>query len=160
MAAPQGFTIQIETGRFNDHIRRLTSQYPGKVNTILKAYAFDLLRGIIGNTNDYKHPVDTGRARAGWYIAARGLGMPWPEEGNDNSGIAEGKGKGGYKAKLTGDNRYIEMINTVKYILFLEYGSSMQAPNGMVRINMRRITGGQMPNTMGQALQAEWRKFY
>ena len=56
MAAPK-FTIQLETQRFNDHIRRLTSQYPGRVNTILKAYAFDLLRGIIGNTAEYRHPV-------------------------------------------------------------------------------------------------------
>jgi len=104
--------------------------------------------------------VDTGRARAGWYIAARGLGMSWSEEGNDNSAIAEGKAKGGYKAKLTGDNRYIEMINMVKYAIYLEMGSSTQAPYGMVRINMRRISGDQMPNTMGQALKDEWRKFY
>ena len=103
--------------------------------------------------------VATGRARAGWYTSARGLGLSWEGQGNDDTAIAEGKSQGSFKKKLTGKERYILLINSVKYILFLEYGHSNQAPHGMVRINMRKLTGDKMPKEMGKEMQKEWKKF-
>jgi len=52
----------------------------------------------------------------------------------------------------------VELINGVPYILFLEYGSSLQAPAGMVRISMRKMTG-RMPKELNQEFLTEWNKF-
>jgi len=156
----KAFTIRMETKKFNRHIQKMVKRYPDKANLVLKKFAFDLLKLIVSNTTDYRHPVDTGRARAGWYASARGLSMPWPEEGNDEIGISEGKKQGSYKEHLTGLKRYIDLINAVKYILFLEYGSSMQAPVGMVRLNMRKLTGDKLPRQLGKEMQREWKKFH
>lgn len=56
-------------------------------------------------------PVDTGRARAGWQM--------------DDSQA---------ESKL-----FVEVINRVPYIVFLEYGRSKQAPSGMVRISLHEM---------------------
>ncbi|MFH1623554.1 MAG: hypothetical protein ABID54_00170 [Pseudomonadota bacterium] len=86
--------------------------------------------------------------------------MPWSEEGNDNVAISEGKGQGDYKEHLTGLNRYIDLINAVHYILFIEYGSSLQAPFGVLRINMRKLTGDKLPRQLGKEMQQGWKKFH
>lgn len=103
--------------------------------------------------------ADTGRARAGWYASTKGLGAPWSDEGSSSAAIAEGKAQGSYKEKLSGNERYIDLINNVKYILQLEYGHSKSAPYGMVRVNMRKLTGDKMPKEMGKELQKNWRRF-
>jgi hypothetical protein len=51
-------------------------------------------------------PVDTGRARAGWRIS---------QGKNENEMI---------------------VYNGVEYVVFLEYGHSRQAPQGMVRVSL------------------------
>lgn len=56
-------------------------------------------------------PVDTGQARASWRISKT-------QEGEI------------FKWRI---------VNGVPYIIFLEYGSSKQAPQGMVRINLDRF---------------------
>jgi hypothetical protein len=56
-------------------------------------------------------PVDTGRARSGWRLKriADQVSVKW------------------------------RITNNVYYIIFLEYGSSKQAPLGMVRVNLDRF---------------------
>jgi len=51
------FTIRMETKKFNDHVQKMIKQYPEKANSVLKKFAFDLLRLIVSNTSDYRHPV-------------------------------------------------------------------------------------------------------
>ena len=53
--------------------------------------------------------------------------------------------------------KYVELINNVKYILFLEYGSSDQAPFGMVRISMRKLRG-RLPKDLGDEFRKDWNR--
>ena len=76
-----------------------------------------------------KTPVDTGRARAGWYPAAKELG----------AGTFADVGEGSLKTSLKGKKKFIEIFNRVEYIVLLEYGRSKQAPNGMARVSLDEV---------------------
>lgn len=76
-------------------------------------------------------PVDTGRARGNWFI-----GM---SPGND---ITRGTNRRDARyiesklpAQLLGNKTYL--YNNLPYIEKLEFGSSTQAPTGMVRVSLR-----------------------
>lgn len=81
--------------------------------TIVRRVAVDLHGRITLRT-----PVDTGRARAGW-----GLG-----EVPSVPGIQP----------ITG-HQPVYITNNVPYIVYLEQGSSQQAPIGMVRVSLAEI---------------------
>lgn len=107
--------------------------------------------------------VDTGRARAGWYASAQGLGksLDFSSGIKGDNKVSEGKKKGSYKEKLSGfSNKYIEMINGVSYIIYLEYGWSKQAPTGMVRISMRQMRGKLAKNYLSPEFKANWNKYF
>ena len=116
--------MQIDTKKFDKAVAKYVQQYERKeVGDALKEVAFALLGMVMPRT-----PVDTGRARAGWYPAARRLGM-----------AAGGGGEGSIELKLSGSIQYIEISNRVHYIVYLEYGHSKQAPAGMLRISMHEL---------------------
>ncbi len=103
--------------------------------TFIRKIGIDLLRKIIE-----KNPVDTGRSRAAWAPLFEAEGLPIPEadpvatllegHGAVEGRIEEGETKGGY---------YLTIVNNVPYVLYLEYGSSDQAPEGMVRVSMQEL---------------------
>lgn len=88
-----------------------------------------------------KTPVDTGRARGNWQISI----------GTDNTGELDRddkKQKGAKPSFLSEEASKLEgckgdetifISNNLPYIQALEYGSSKQAPNGMVGITMANI---------------------
>ena len=164
------FSMEIETKNFNRHIKQFKKRVNIADEIVLKKFAFDLIKKIIE-----KSPVDTGRSRAGWYVAMEKLGGGYvfdrqskkpvrdsaiDPKGYSESEVALGKGEGSYTQSLTGKLKWIELVNGVNYIIFLEYGSSQQAPYGMVRLSMRELSGKKLPRQMGKALQKEWNKFY
>lgn len=98
-----------------------------KKSTVVKKVVLDLWKGITART-----PVDTGRARANWFVTqgspttrvdlhqgAKTGAVPAPEL-PDVSGI-------------TGDES-VFIINNLPYIEALENGHSKQAPAGMVKL--------------------------
>ncbi len=108
--------------------------------------------------------VDTGRARSGWYASVAGLNPSSASRKNwsakvktdDPKAISEGKRKGSFVNKLKGrGSKYVELINGVGYMIFLEYGSSSQAPAGIVRIAMAKMKGG-LPTLMNDEYLANW----
>jgi hypothetical protein len=52
----------------------------------------------------------------------------------EDTPVDTGKAKGGWSHREIQDGH--ELANNVEYIKALEYGSSKQAPEGMVRVNM------------------------
>jgi len=68
-------------------------------------------------------PVDTGAARAAWRIKALYGGLE------------------------------CHVYNEINYITALEYGSSKQAPNGMVRISLAELTGNLLKEPYSIELQ-------
>lgn len=95
--------------------------------TVVKKVTFDLWRSITART-----PVDTGRARANWFVT----------EGQPSTQMDEHKGaKTGQVpapappdvSGITGEEP-VYIINNLPYIEALENGHSKQAPNGMVKL--------------------------
>lgn len=72
-------------------------------------------------------PVDTGRARANWFVAE---GAPRIETTEAVTAAPI--------PKLTGDT-VIFITNSLPYIVPLEYGHSKQAPYGMVRRSIAEV---------------------
>lgn len=164
----QAFTMKLETKAFNRHVRDFLKKSNISVEKGLKKFAFDLLTRIIK-----KNPVDTGRSRAAWYIAMEKLGgsigvsMPsdTPRKSGKSrtypAGVAEGRSKGRFIDHTKGFlDKYIEIINGISYIIYLEYGYSGQAPFGMVRLSMRELRRGKLPQEMSEQLQKDWNSFY
>lgn len=95
-----------------------------------KRIALEALRRLVNRT-----PVDTGRARGGWQVRQTIASE------NDNGNIDTGGGST-ITAGLSIINRVripfgvIVIFNNVEYIVFLEEGSSSQAPQGMVALTI------------------------
>ena len=117
----------------------------GNVDAVIRKIAFDLGARVIMRT-----PVRTGRARGNWIM---GIGSPVirTREIEDNKTPANEQGKGNSisKTNMLGammdydpqSQQSIFITNSVPYIGKLEYGSSQQAPAGMVRITVAEFLG-------------------
>jgi len=156
------FSIDVETEMFNQHVKDFLAKAGVEVEKGIKKFAFDLVKRII-----LKNPVDTGRSRAAWYVSFNrlgGWGTPTLKRSSkrlDPKAIAEGFSKGKFIDHTKGfSNKWVEMVNGVSYILFLEYGHSRQAPYGMVRMSMREMRGGKLPRDLGARLRKKWNLFY
>lgn len=91
--------------------------------------SLEALRRLVNRT-----PVDTGRARGGWQVRRTATE-------NDNGKIDAGGGSTiaeGFSVinRITVPFGVIVIFNNVEYIVFLEEGSSSQAPQGMVALTI------------------------
>lgn len=97
-----------------------------------KRIALEGLKRVVNRT-----PVDTGRARGGWQVGRT-------DSDNDNGNI-DGGGSSTVAAGLSIVNKItipfgtIVIFNNVEYIVFLEEGSSGQAPQGMVDVTILEL---------------------
>jgi hypothetical protein len=108
-------------------------------NAKFKDKTVDFITGVeiaISNEVIERTPVDTGRARANWF----------PSVNRPSLSKTEQQDKGGAKAKRRvfslarpKKGRKYYLVNNLPYIEVLEYGSSKQAPSGMVRITVARF---------------------
>ena len=151
-------TLKMETAKFNRDLKNFIKKSDLATEIIIKEVAFDLLADILQPPPKGRHPVDTGRARAAWYPSIVGLGMNF--DLGSGSGVEKGKKEGKFIDKTKGRYlKYVDMINSVHYIMFLEYGGSKeQAPAGMVRISMRKRRN-KMPKELSDEFLKEWNKF-
>lgn len=117
---------------FSERLMRASKKAGGNATIFLKKVMIDLLRKVIQRT-----PVDTGRARAAWapFLKAENVNV---KLSGDPKAISEGIAKGEFVVQ-SGSKPGILVVNGVNYSVYLEYGSSDQAPQGMVRISMREI---------------------
>jgi hypothetical protein len=106
-----------------------TNEAHGK---IVRTATLELFSGVIKST-----PVDTGRARGNWMTSVNA-----PKDGTterlDQSGaqaVAEVSAN-----TPPGAGQVTYLANSLPYIERLEMGSSKQAPAGMIRINMDRVS--------------------
>ena len=115
---------------FTFDMSRFANKSLGEIEQVVRKTAIDLTTSIIKST-----PVDTGRARANWFVSFESAIEDTTDNTNFNSALADGintllKGKIG---------KYIYIQNNLDYIVKLEYGASKQAAQGMVRINVERF---------------------
>lgn len=164
MATKGGVSLQLETRRFRDWTRAMLKEVPRSMRDVaLKKIAFDFLERVIKKT-----PVDTGRARAGWtsYLIEKGgrdvavsaTSAPPPGGGDANpnrDAIAEGRAESSFREGRALGGPFIVLVNAVNYIVFLEFGSSGQAPAGMIRLTFREMrAGASLTEPMREALVA------
>lgn len=144
--AREALTLEFETEAFRAwteaHIRHLTGPEKKKA---LKALAFAFLSRVIQKT-----PVDTGRARGGWMsylLSNQGVsGVGGAEaaalatlSAGDTQAVREGVKQGSFTERFTSTEAFVAIVNGVNYIVLLEFGSSDQAPAGMMRITFREM---------------------
>lgn len=114
---------------FASDLRRFANLTSQKMETVVKA---SLVR--IGTSVVVKSPVDTGRFRSNW-LAAYGAADTTVSMSVDPSGQAS---LNRLKMSVQGltFREHFYFTNSLPYAKGLEYGDSMQAPSGMVRISV------------------------
>ncbi|WBA79555.1 hypothetical protein [Endozoicomonas sp. GU-1] len=99
-----------------------------------KAVAIELFKSVILDT-----PVDEGRLRANWQATtdnpATGQLDIYDENGGGTVALAV------KTVNQSNNDQVLYLVNNLPYALAIEYGHSDQAPKGMVRRNMVRISG-------------------
>lgn len=112
---------------FEDVINRWVEEVEDDVKSILQTIVFRIGREVVTLS-----PVDTGRFKGNWQLTigspATGSLLRYDESG----GIVLSDMQRVVRTLTPGQVAYIQ--NTVEYGYDLEYGSSQQAPDGMVRI--------------------------
>ena len=132
---------------FEGEARQFAENAQARMTRIVRASALKLFTNIIERT-----PVDTGRARANWQIdlndISENAGVNFQgERGASDDEARRGRNAAQAASEATGkamarigdiDERTLKIFifNNVNYIIPLEYGSSEQAPDGMVRISL------------------------
>jgi len=152
-----GFTIDLETEGFRDWTETVIKELRAEhARLFLRKTALEFLKRVIDRT-----PVDKGRARAGWqsFLIDQGAASPITGPDVDPAAVAEGRSLSSYQegGGLFSTDHFIEIINGVSYMIYLEYGSSDQAPAGMVRVTFREIQLGQV---MSKAMSERLQKLY
>lgn len=115
---------------FGKRVARFRKRAIKATDDTRRAIIIELFSSVILDT-----PVDTGRARGNWQTSTN---TPKRAELNrkDKPGtaaIAE------IEANLGKPGSTVYLANNLPYIVDLEYGSSKQAPKGMVRKNVARV---------------------
>lgn len=117
---------------FNAVVDRFTMKVPDKALALHKKIAFQALRSVV-----MKNPVQTGRSRGNWQVST-GEPAQGAVDTIDKDGAATiSKGL----AALEGLKPYeiVYISNNVPYIVYLEEGSSQQAPAGMVAVTIEEL---------------------
>jgi len=110
-------------------------------------WAIELVQGTLFSMTSRiikESPVDTGRFRNNWF-ASIGRPIAGTTQKTERSGSAAINRAGKIIEALDkGETFYL--ANNLPYAQRLEYGSSDQAPQGMLRINVERVRAA-MPKT-------------
>ena len=102
------------------------------LKTVIRKITLEAFKRIISRT-----PVDTGMARGNWIVSA-GAPVTFQVTAGDKSGSATiaAAANGVLSWSCQGS---LFMVNNQPYIGTLEYGSSTQAPGGMVRLTLAEM---------------------
>lgn len=130
-------SMQDSAARFNREVLEFGATLTPQLAVLLvKKVSLQVLTGVVLRT-----PVDTGRARGNWQLT---LGEP-AEKVIDRSDKNENPMTVGQEmAKAAQINKLgvdVFITNNVEYILYLEEGTSKQAPSGMVALTLEEVAG-------------------
>lgn len=119
---------------FELQIAKFVEKAKGNCDLVVRKVALEMFKRVI-----QKSPVDTGRFKSNWQAAIGSIpgGTITPEvdkKGYYNFGPAVAAVNAKALQAKAGDVIYL--VNNVHYARRLEYGWSMQAPNGMVRLSI------------------------
>lgn len=120
--------VEYDMYRFNRTLTKYIKRFPERAWTFLRKVAFDVIRGTARLT-----PVDTGRCRAAWVAFLETGGVTVPVTGKNVSPDAVEMGKQEASWRFNKRAVSIRVTNGVDYSVYLEFGHSQQAPQGMLR---------------------------
>jgi hypothetical protein len=127
--------------RFEAGLQDFARRVEIDVGVVTRRVVLDVHNKIVLRT-----PVDTGRARASWGIEPRGFGEYVMPKGTSLSAANAASMAQRQQSKLGAGSRnpYTPwwIFNNLPYIVELEYGSSKQAPAGMVRVALAEVSAG------------------
>ena len=126
--------LRLETKAFNAVVQRFATHTVPELHLVLmKKVSFQVLSGAV-----LKTPVDTGRARGGWQldIGEESSLLSTPVELRRSLSVLADE-----TSKLEGLQFGEKVIigNNVSYIIYLEEGSSQQAPAGMLAVTLEEV---------------------
>jgi len=108
--------LRLEHEKFCGAVSRFVKRVgEKKAGVAVKKTALDLTRHTTRGT-----PMRTGRAAAGWWPFAVSQGAPMSVSG---AGAARGFREGSYRSRLRGARPFVELVNSVPYIMPLEEGA-------------------------------------
>lgn len=116
---------------FADQVSAFTRKTEAKIETAIRKIALDVFAEVI-----MMSPVDTGRFRGNWQVAI-GSTPSGTLEIDDRAGTAT-LSKAQAEALQLKAGQTIFLVNNLPYAQSLEYGSSTQAPGGMIRLTVQR----------------------
>lgn len=122
------------SGDFSLDLSRLIKKAKGNTEIAVRKVMLETFSRVV-----MKSPVDTGRFRANWQSGIGKYSTETSEETDKNGAITIGK----ISTIIDGvklDGRHVYLVNSLPYATQLEYGSSKQAPAGMVRTTLAEIT--------------------
>ena len=122
------------TARFDCDIPALAKQLQVDADLIKRKIALDIFGRLLATT-----PVDTGRARAGWSVDTRHGSFVPPK---DESGYSFDRSMNVSPHMIPKNAPVIVIYNNVEYIGELNDGSSTQAPEQFVEIEVGNVMRG------------------
>jgi len=113
--------------RWSIPLERLAERASVSLETVARKVTFDVFRAVV-----QRSPVDTGRFRANWNVS---FGAP-----NYTTSASTLAGNEASKALRLPVGGVTYLSNGLPYAGELEFGSSKQAPQGMVRLTAREFS--------------------
>lgn len=113
-------------------VNRFVQKAKKRQDEAVRKIALELYQKIV-----IKTPVDTGRARANWAVGLNR--MPASTTSKTQWRAVKKAAEDLMKRIVAGDIIYI--TNNLDYIIYLEQGTSQQAPAGMVAVTLREYPG-------------------
>ncbi len=100
---------------------------------------FQIVATEVGQSVVNLTPVDTGRALSNWNAGINSPDDVYRETEDPLDSKTSARLAGEFKSLKFGDTAFL--TNATPWVIFLEYGSSKQSPNGMVRRTIANFDG-------------------
>lgn len=147
-----GVKVTVEQGKLNAALKRfLQDKLPEAVDVATRKIALDVLYEVAGSW-----PVDTGRSRSAWLMAAGELG------GLPAGGTEALPGDALVEPVETDSGITYTVTNAVPYALFIEEGTAATEgghylAQALAKVQ-RRLTFGREQNSLGAEVARAWQE--
>lgn len=119
-------------GSFAAQLQEFADMVQQDADEVFQIVATEVGQSVINLT-----PVDTGRALSNWNAGINSPDDVYRETEDPLDSKTSARLATEFQSLKFGDTAYI--TNATPHVPFLEYGSSKQAPNGMIRITLARF---------------------
>lgn len=119
-------------GSFAAQLQAFGDLVQEEADQVFRIVATEVGQSVINLT-----PVDTGRALSNWNAGINSPDDTYRETEDPMDSQTSSRLAGEFSALKFGDTAYV--TNATPHIPFLEYGSSKQAPHGMVRVTLAKF---------------------